>query len=207
MARLSEIKGVLIEGTDFSGKSTTARIVAESLADAALRRCFVTEHPLVMFIDREARRYDDIETRDKFYTAALLMDLGLMETHLPSNFIVQDRHWFSQVGRNLFFHRDNPTLPVDEIVERHIPFRFNFYLTSDLSSKRNRASRRSSNSPRDSFLAANPKAHQQFDEFHLRLFPASENWQVLDNSNMSPEETARVIISSIESVHSQHETT
>ncbi len=198
MIRPSEINGVLIEGTDFSGKSTIAQIVTGYLAGSALRRCFLTEHPLVMFIDREARRYDDIATRDKFYTSALLMDLVLLPDHRPDAFVVQDRHWLSQVGRNLFFHRDNTDFPVEEIIANHVPFRYNFYLSSDIASKQHRASCRKANSPRDSLLAANPDIHQRFDEFHRSLFPQKERWQVLDNSNLTAEQAAREIISAIE---------
>jgi thymidylate kinase len=196
--RPSEINGVLIEGTDFSGKTTIARIVNGYLTGSVLRRCFLTEHPLVMFIDREARRYDDLETRDKFYTSALLMDLILLPDHRPEAFVVQDRHWLSQVGRNLFFHRYKTDFPVDEIVANHIPFRYNFYLSSDMASRQYRASCRKPNSPRDSLLAANPDIHQRFDEFHLSLLPQQESWHVLDNSSLSAEQTAREIISTIE---------
>lgn len=198
MARPREINGVLIEGTDFSGKSTVARIIAGCLADAVLRRCFLTEHPLVMFIDLEAKRYDDIATRDKFYTSALLMDLHLLPRHAPNVFVVQDRHWLSQVGRNRFFHPNKVEFPVDEIIANHIPFRFNFYLSSDMASKKHRATCRNPSSPRDRFLANNPEIHQRFDEFHLPLLPQDEHWQVLDNSQLSAEQAAQQILAAIE---------
>jgi hypothetical protein len=186
------IDGVLIEGVDYIGKTSVARRVTELLAEsrgaAELGRCWVGQSGLVTFLEAEAARFDDMLTRDRYYSAALVVDLATLTP--PSTFRVQDRHWLTQVGRNAFFHPGLEIVPAGCFERTHIPFTHNVVLTSSKAAKADRATQREPKSPRDRYLRANPDVHQAYEDFLLTLLPPEENWFVLDTTGKSIDEVA-----------------
>lgn len=193
---MEPIDGVLIEGVDFVGKTTVARrltqLVNELARPASLGRCYVQPSPLTAFLENEAAKYDDMRTRDYYYSAALVADLSMLTP--PDDYRVQDRHWLTQVGRNAFFYPGEQMMPGEYVFEAHRPFGHNVLLTSTAATKAQRAERRAATSPRDRFLRANPGLHQDYESFLRTLLPAEEDWLMLDTTDCSVEEVSRQIL-------------
>lgn len=189
------ISGVLIEGVDFIGKTSVASRLVEVLESkgrpATMRKCYMSGAPLVEFLDQQATMYDSMLERDSYYSAAILLDLLLFRP--LDRFLVQDRHWLSQVGRNLFFHPDRQLIPNGFLETHHIPFAFNVLLTSDLEAKLARSRGRPSKSPRDRYLRKHPAAHQEYEMFLTRLLPTEEDWVVLDTTGKTVDEVVESI--------------
>jgi thymidylate kinase len=193
------IEGVLIEGVDFVGKTTVSRRLVQALVtegqDAALRQCYMSGSPLVRFLDEEAKRYDSMLVRDRYYSAAIVLDLQLAR---PSDaFLVQDRHWLSQLGRNRFFHPEEALIPAGYLEQTHVPFRHNVLLVCDIQDKHERTEGRAVKSPRDRYLRENPAIHQAYEEFLRSLIPSGEDWIVLDTTGRNVEEVVQELRTSL----------
>ncbi|NTX51176.1 hypothetical protein HUA74_21775 [Myxococcus sp. CA051A] len=195
------IHGLLIEGTDYAGKTTVCKLLGARLTAAGLParlgHCYVFDMPILDHFLAEAKRTPDLLEIDWFYSANILLDLARCHRGLPSGFLVQDRHWLSQVGRNRFFHPDVSGLPSQLIWDEHLPFAFNYYLTSTPKAKRERALLRPSKSVRDTYLRDNPERHQAYDEYLVSLLPAEERWTVVDTSELRPEQVAERIATDV----------
>ncbi|HEY3821975.1 MAG TPA: hypothetical protein VGL81_32635 [Polyangiaceae bacterium] len=192
------IRGLLIEGTDYAGKTTVCSLVAAALQARGVAthvgHCYVHDATILDHFLAEAKKSTDLLQIDWYYTANILLDLGECRRRLPEAFVVQDRHWLSQVGRNEFFHASEPRLPTRTIWDLHLPFEHNFYLASDLVTKRARSALRPAKSVRDRYLRENPERHQQYDEFLRHLLPEAESWTVIDTSPLTPAEVASRIV-------------
>lgn len=194
----TQVPGILIEGSDYAGKSTVARLLAEQLQEGGAvfetGKCYLTRNPVVAFLDDEARRHDDLLVRDKYYSAAIMCDLEAAKMFPPKCFRIQERHWLSQLGRNLFFHPDIPLIPDGYLEQRHLTFTIQILLYSDVASKNRRVGSRPPASPRDRLLLGDPALHQAYDDFIKSLLPPTEEWLILDISDASPKEvTVRIL--------------
>lgn len=191
------LPGVLIEGSDYAGKSTIARIVFDNLQGDKLTvetaKCYLSRNPTVCFLDAEAQRHDDLLVRDQYYSAAIVCDLESARICPPSQFRVQERHWLSQLGRNLFFHPKLKLIPDGYLESRHLSFTTQVMLYSDIASKKRRCHSRPPASPRDRLLLGDPGLHQAYDEFIRSILPSAERWSVIDISEASPAEVASEI--------------
>jgi thymidylate kinase len=196
------VEGVLVEGVDYIGKTTACGRLAELLTARGVpvreNRCYLVRDPLITFLEDRASESDDPEIRDGYYSAAISADMlaaraGIHDDELASRWIVQDRHWLTQIGRNRFFAREGEPLPSTALELSHVPFTHNVLLQSNVAAKRARAAARPPKSPRDRLLAENPRLHQQYDDFLRGLLP-EENWLVLDTSGLSTEETCARIL-------------
>ncbi len=187
-----DLAGILIEGSDYAGKSTVARLLVNQLrlegVTVTTGKCYLTSNPVVTFLDEEARRYDDLLVRDKYYSAAIVCDLECARESPAVDFRVQERHWLSQLARNLFFHPTLRLLPDGYLEQRHLAFATQIMLFSDRASKRRRCHSRPPASPRDRLLLADAGLHQAYDEFIKSLLPVTEKWSIIDISDASPEE-------------------
>lgn len=190
------IHGVLVEGVDFVGKTIVCEKLARDLSSdgvpVRLNKCYLERWPMIEFFEAQAKQHDSMLERDWYYSAAIVFDIALFAE--PREFIVQDRHWLTQVGRNRFFHPAALELiPQGFLEQRHVPFQHNVMLTSNLETKLKRCRSRESVSPRDRYLAANPHLHQEYERFLLDLIPADESWLVLDTSERTVEGIATAI--------------
>jgi thymidylate kinase len=190
------IDGVLIEGVDYVGKTSVATRMVELLTErgtpASLGKCYLRRTPLIEFLEEQAKRTESMLERDWYYSAAIMADLYAFEP--PGTFVVQDRHWLTQVGRNRFFHPGLELIRPGLLEERHHPFRFNVLLTSSLEAKLERSRSRPPNSPRDRYLAERPTLHQDYEQSLVDLLPASERWTVLDTTRMTIDEVAGAVL-------------
>jgi thymidylate kinase len=190
------IHGILIEGTEDSGKTTVSHLVARTLAEhgvaSQVGHGYVHGNRLLDRFLHAARTTSDLLEIDWYYSANMLLDLALCRRALPREFVVQDRHWLSQVGRNEFFHAAAP-LPTELIEAQHLPFAYNVYLKSDAATKRERASLRPPSSLRDAYLRKHADVHQRYDEYLERRLPRGERWSVIDTSGRTAEDVAALI--------------
>lgn len=192
------IKGLLIEGVDYSGKTSVANEVARVINDGgrkvARRNCFVNKHPIIERLVALASGSDGMEARDVIYTSALLLDLILPEPAADSEVLIQERHVLTQIGRNLFFYDDHQGWHIDDMRRLRRPFDRQVYLTSNIDTKRSRTRKRPAKSPRDALLASDPVLHQRYDEAMLQLLPKNEDWLVIDTSTLEVKEIASRIV-------------
>jgi thymidylate kinase len=190
------IKGILIEGTDFIGKTVVAQHLVRRLSDESVdvyhSQCFLEECSLIQFLLKEAKRHETLKERDYFYTSACLLDLNLPRRE--RGFRIQERHWLTQVGRNKFFYDTEFDTYTTEIARKHLLFSCQVYLTSDVTAKRRRSSSRPAKSPRDRLLANDPAVHQKYDDFVIGLLPPDEDWHVIDTSGLSIAEVGETIL-------------
>jgi thymidylate kinase len=194
------IYGLLIEGTEESGKTTVSHLVARTLAEHGIAsqvgHGYVHGNRLLDRFLAAARGTTDLLEIDWYYSANMLLDLALCRRALPREFVVQDRHWLSQVGRNEFFHAAAP-LPTELIEAQHLPFAYNVYLKSDAGTKRERATLRPPSSLRDAYLRKHSDVHQQYDEYLERRLPRAERWSVIDTTGRTPDEVAALIVAPV----------
>ncbi|MDJ1158078.1 hypothetical protein QNA08_07500 [Chelatococcus sp. SYSU_G07232] len=193
------VPGIAIEGVDYIGKTTVAEAILRRLTvppgapTVVYRKCYMSAAPLVRFLDERARLSDDLETRDWYYTAALMIDLQTLAP-VPGAIHLQERHWLTQLGRNAFFHGGKEIYPSERILAARTVFDLGVMLTSDLATKQERARGRLPGSPRDSLLASDPRLHQAYEDFVVGLVPRNEPWIVVDTTNRSPEAVASIIL-------------
>jgi thymidylate kinase len=194
------IDGILIEGSEQSGKTTVCHLVASALAEHGIAthvgHGYIHANRLLDRFLTASRKASDLLELDWYYSANILLDLTLCRRALPREFVVQDRHWYSQVARNEFFHGSAP-LPTELIEAQHIPFTYNVFLKSNLVTKLARARARRSTSMRDAYLRKRPVLHQSYDEYLERRLPRDERWQVIDTSALSPDEVAARIVAPV----------
>jgi len=198
------IHGVLVEGVDYIGKSSVCDHLAEVLGARDVRvrlnRCYLERNEVIRELERTAKTLDDAAARDLYYTAAISVDLLVAQETWSQDgpdapWLVQDRHWLTQVGRNRFFaYEHDGGVPIEPLAAVHIPFSHNVLLQSDSASKQARAGTRPPKSPRDRELRANPDRHQEYDRFLTTLVPEDENWLVLDTTGLTMHETAERIL-------------
>jgi thymidylate kinase len=190
------INGVLIEGVDFVGKTSAVSRLMEMMQSEGRSvesgKCYLRRTPVIDYLEAYAKSFWTMIDRDILYTAALLADLA---TYKPSpEFVVQERHWLTQIGRNQFFHPNRELVSRDTIERLRIPFEHNIFLKCDLKTKLTRCRSRPPDSPRDEYLAANPDAHQDFEALNISLIPAgTESWLILDTSDLTIDEVASKI--------------
>ena len=189
------INGVLLEGVDFVGKTTAALSLFRQLDADGIRckvnKCYANRCELIEFLEGQAGLSDSMLQRDWFYSAAILVDLFLLEKQ--ELFIVQDRHWLTQAGRNGFFAQETDIVEPKLLEEKHVPFKYNVLLTSSLEAKLERSKKRPPSSPRDRFLAQRPQLHQEYEEYLRTLIPDNENWFVLDTTDLAVDTVTKVI--------------
>jgi thymidylate kinase len=200
------IDGLLIEGTDYAGKTAVCQEVHRRLSQAGVPsrqgHCYVHDLPLLDHFLAKAKQTEDLLQIDWYYSANILVDLGLCQRQLPEDFLVQDRHWLSQVGRNRFFHPHASELPSALIDSLHLPFTHSVYLTSSIQTKRERAKLRPPKSPRDALLRKDARLHQAYDEYLISILPKQENWRIIDTSALSVDEVAARILKPLQGLAS-----
>ena len=122
--QIMQVNGVLIEGVDYVGKTSVAARLLELIRGEGQSvrpgKCYLRQSPVIDYLEARAKEHWTMIDRDWYYTAAILTDLAAYEPH--PEFVVQDRHWLTQLGRNLFFHPNQDLVSKNTIERLHIPF-------------------------------------------------------------------------------------
>lgn len=196
------IPGLLIEGTDYSGKTAVsdelARLMRERGYAVRRRACFLHAHPIIDGLLALAKASQRMDERDVCYTASILLDMTLPRLPAATGYLLQERHVLTQIGRNTFFYDDDVRWQVAELRRIRRPFSSQVYLTSDLAAKRLRTRSRPPKSPRDALLAGDPQLHQRYDDYLRDTLPAGEGWLVIDTSALGIAEVAGRILAHLE---------
>jgi thymidylate kinase len=196
--RLPAVRGLLIEGVDYAGKTTIMDGLAERLESQRCsvfrRACFMHEHPIIEALLGLAKASDRMDVRDTCYTSSILLDLTLPPLPSLPGYLLQERHTLTQIARNTFFYDDRVRWQVDTMMRLRRRFTCQIYLTSDLATKRIRTRTRPPKSPRDALLANDPSLHQKFDDFSRNSLPADEDWLIVDTSGRNVPHICRQIL-------------
>ncbi|WP_315792652.1 MULTISPECIES: hypothetical protein [unclassified Bradyrhizobium] len=189
------LNGIVIEGTDFVGKTTLANNLLGCLARFGLnafhRKCFLSKEPIIQFLSAPSEGRS-LEESDWMLTAAYLLD-DINPRELD-NFAIQERNWISQVARNRFFHGEKFVEYSRRIEQRHYQFSTQIYLHSCIDAKRARAASRPPKGTRNALLSSDPVLHQEFDEFSMSILPKNEQWLIVDTSSLSPVDVCNIVL-------------
>lgn len=190
----NSIYGVLIEGVDYSGKTSVAKCLCNRLLSEGINARYQHGYlfrscPINKFLTTQSIKADQSTIKDWFNTTSVLIDLlmfPVMQKELLTSFIIQDRQWLTALSRQKFYHKEIEFLTPNLIETSHIPFNHNVYLTCSIKEKRKRVKKRPASSLRDQFLIKNIELHQEFDEFIVsNLIPEDERWLVIDTSGLT----------------------
>ncbi|MEY9878193.1 methylmalonyl-CoA mutase cobalamin-binding subunit [Streptacidiphilus sp. MAP12-33] len=210
------IRGILLEGLNFAGKSSTAVALASLLrahgCDVAVRHCHVSDDPVVRQLQGEAKaavratgsgRFPDPELLRGFNTlksAQTLID-SVLAAATPyaagagGPILVQDRHWFSQYCSNEFFNPGEGLL-ASVWRDHHAPcFTVQAYLTCAPAERRRRAGGRDGDTHGlNSYLRHHLDRLADLDTFSLRIIGEDPRWTVLSTDDHSPAEIAHRLL-------------
>jgi thymidylate kinase len=200
--KLDCVDGLLIEGVDYSGKTSVTdelvRLLARRSQPTVRRACFLNEHPIIDALLSLAKASNSMEARDVCYTSSLLHDLRMPSLPRPAGYLLQERHVLTQIGRNTFFYDDPERWQVPSMQAMRLAFTCQVYLWSNIEAKRSRTRSRPPKSPRDAMLADDPTLHQRYDDVMRGMLPKGERWLMIDTSNSTVEAVAQIVLAHID---------
>jgi len=207
--------GILIEGHEYSGKTTLARRVADGLRrrgrTVRASHGTLTHDPLVrslldealaIFEGAEQRDFRDAQTWRRFNSrrsAQLVLDTELFTQTQPGpgEVLVQDRYWLPQYAFNQYFTPAEGYLSPAWIASRIPTFTVQVYLTCDTAARRRRAATRDGDSakhPLNAFLRRHLDEVTGLDRFTATLVEDSPHWLVLRSDRLSPQEITDTVL-------------
>lgn len=172
------LPGILIEGLNYSGKTTVANLVIEMLEKEATSvdagRCYVSGAPEVSGLQERAfaslvgplpDRFPDADfmrTFNALRSAQMIADAELASP-VPPTLRVQDRYWFTQHCNNEFFTPDGRYLSPYWIAHQAPRFTVQVYLTCTQEAREHRSRER-----------VRPESHRlnEYQRAHVGRFPA-----------------------------------
>ncbi|WP_128092208.1 hypothetical protein [Streptomyces resistomycificus] len=211
------VPGILIEGHEYSGKSTLAHQVADGLRrrgrTARASHATLTPDPVVrslldealtVFAGSEHHDFRHPPTWRRFNalrSAQLILDTELFSRPAagpqPGEILVQDRYWLTQYAFNQYFTPAEGYLSKTWVASRVPRFAVQVYLTCDTESRRRRAAARDGNSakhPLNAFLRRHLDDVAGLDRFTARLVQDNPHWLVLPSEGLSPQEMADAVL-------------
>ncbi|MFF1659160.1 hypothetical protein [Streptomyces sp. NPDC058255] len=220
----STVYGVLLEGNNYSGKSSVARALGQKLTargdTVRQRHCYVVDSEASMDLQRQAfdavkgwegRPYPDADLLRGFNvrkSAQILVDSGLIrESAADLNsgaIVIQDRHWFTQYCSNEFFNPGEGLLS-EAWLCRHAPrFTVQVYLTCTQEERERRARLRIG--PEKHNLNAYQRAHlselASYDAFCRSVIEDDLSWQIIETDQLPPEAVADSILHTFDAARS-----
>ncbi|WP_405880992.1 hypothetical protein OG747_21740 [Streptomyces sp. NBC_01384] len=209
------VPGILIEGHEYSGKSTLAQRVADGLRlrGLAVRASHGTltrdplgrsllDEALTVFEGTEHHEFRHPETWRRFNSrrsAQLILDTELFGElgPGPGEILVQDRYWLPQYAFNQYFTPAEGYLSEAWTASRVPRFAVQVYLTCDTATRRRRAATRDGDGakhPLNAFLRRHLDEVAGLDRFTTGLVQDSPHWLVLRSDRLSPEEMTDVVL-------------
>lgn len=177
------IPGLLIEGEDYSGKSTVAKLLLPKLQEKlgkiiVYNHYYLSSDDVISCLIEQARSGVSGITKRKLFAAAAMIDYDLFEIQ-PNTFYLQDRNWLSHINGNQFLNHDI-------ILKKRFAFEYNIFLTVDLQEQKRRMN---PNTPIKN-------SHYTIKEIK-QLIPSTENWHFINTTQKIPLEVANKILSLI----------
>ncbi|MFD9004272.1 hypothetical protein ACFV0T_25505 [Streptomyces sp. NPDC059582] len=209
------VPGILIEGHEYSGKSTLARQVSDGLRRRAptVRAAHATlsGDPLVRsLLDEALSVFDGAEHHDFRHpptwrrfnsrrSAQLILDTDLFGRRrpVPGEILVQDRYWLAQYAFNQYFTPAEGYLSPAWIASCVPRFAVQVYLTCDAATRRRRAAARDgakAKHPLNAFLRRHLDDVARLETFTTTLVHDSPHWLVLASDRLSPQEMTDAVL-------------
>lgn len=197
------VNGLLIEGLNYSGKTTLARAVADILASRGVKvgsgHCFLCAEPVVeslqdlSFNGLSGKKPDGfpdpvmMRPFNAFRSAQIMADSQFAALRTwQDGVLVQDRQWLSQVCNNEFFTPGEGFLS-PEWIARHAPrFTVQVYLTCSPEVRLERAEKRSrpDSHALNTYLRANVDSFPEFERTCLELVEKHGGFEVVDTDDL-----------------------
>lgn len=189
------LNGILIEGIDFSGKSSVCKLLGEKLTKAGIATetnyCYLSTHPLVSFILKKAIESTDIEEESNYHACATILDRVLFRPK-PGTFYIQDRNWYTQACWLKFFAKNYA--PENYLFNTHQKFKWNVFLTISYDTLKGRYEQRLKKSSLNKLLFENQDTFIKYTDLCLSHFPDDEKWIVINTDYLSVEQVTEKIL-------------
>ncbi|MGW1728821.1 hypothetical protein ACWCQK_38900 [Streptomyces sp. NPDC002306] len=210
-AHHARLRGVLLEGLNFAGKTTTATRLAALLRErghqAHQRHCHICDTDATRSLQTRAKASVGAHTGRPFPDPGLLRPFNalksaqmLLDSELATDcaytaaqgpVLVQDRHWFTQYCNNAFFTPGEGYLS-DAWARTCAPrFTVQAYLTCSPAERARRAGRRDGDAHGlNAYLRAHPDGLAALDRFCVDQITDDPSWTVLSTDTRSPDDIA-----------------
>ncbi|MGW1728823.1 hypothetical protein ACWCQK_38910 [Streptomyces sp. NPDC002306] len=213
------VPGVLIEGHEYSGKSTLARHVTHALrrrgASVRAGHATLTPDPLVRLLLDDAlavfataphHGFRHPPTWRRFNSrrsAQLVLDTDLFHRQPPDprTLLVQDRYWLAQHAFNTYFTPGQDYLSQAWTASRAATFTVQVYLTCDAATRRRRAAARDGDGakhPLGAFLRRHLDDVAALETFTTALVKDRPDWLVLHSDRFSPQEMTDAVLARLD---------
>jgi hypothetical protein len=213
-------RGILLEGLTDVGKSELGKALLRLLelrgVPARYSHCWIRPNALNEAVHQRAFDSFDGARSENFpdpdllrafnvhRSAHVMMD-SYLAIHTPPRlgddaFLIQDRHWFSQLCHNEFFNPGEGFLSREWIATSAPTFGLHAYLTCSEASRAARAKMPREQPPhalRAYFRRHNDELHR-FDEFSMTLIRDDPIWSIVSTDVDLPDELAVKLISDYE---------
>lgn len=212
------INGILLEGIDYSGKTTVAKLLSQKLQErkfnvkighgelaASELNKFLMQEGLKLLDNHIPAAFPDsrfMEPLVKMHIASLMIDsTKTKETikHLnrQQTFLIQDRYVLTLQCMQKFF-TPNLNLPEQTVItNNYVPFKYNVYLTCDAETRnkrmKNNISIKVPNKIEKYFFAHLDKL-QNYDNLCRSMVKDDPTWLVIDTGNLTVEQVADIIL-------------
>lgn len=187
------IHGLLVEGADYTGKSTICTLLTRRLQTENINvqhnHCFLNSDSIVHFLYEQGSTTQDLHQALHFFAAGILVDVDLF---VPKKdiFYIQDRNWLTFHCITELFKEKIPIIPNNFILDKHIPFKWNVLLVSDPETKKKRFEKRTKRTAFNQYFFENPNELQKYEQLLKQKIPENENWLIIDTSKTTAEEVA-----------------
>ena len=216
-----EINGLLLEGGEYSGKTSVANALEKMLTQKGLKitrgHAVLTRSPVIMMLNKEAfrslPRHIPLAFPDKNFfkrfnglrTAQLMLDMVAAQEQLskftgPDTFLIQDRHWHSQKFMNLFFSPGALDGETRWLEAHQIKFKHKVYLTCAHKTRLQRSKKYpkyGAFAALDEYFLFHVAKVDIFDQFCIDLIQKEGGWIIMDTTGKKPEEIAQDILDQI----------
>ncbi|HLD04096.1 MAG TPA: hypothetical protein VJG90_00090 [Candidatus Nanoarchaeia archaeon] len=188
---------VTFEGTDYTGKTETAKLVVDILSrnhsdirynSGILHPCRTSEQLETMA--REA----DSQQKELLYTMAFLMDAELDAYIGRGVLVVQDRYWPSVVAWGRFLNEERSIHRVMDKNQLFLQPVATIHLTCSYKEKAKRFEKREFRSPLDKALMSDPLKMSTLEDEISTVLRGLSNVKLIDTTDLSQEETADEVI-------------
>lgn len=180
------MKIVAFEGSDYSGKTTTAKILADRWHGMTynMGNIFAREEENNLKFDNEIQR-------EAYYTANFMLDKNRMTKN--DRIILQDRYWMSVVAYGRFLNGVNSIHHNVDMSNWMIKPDIVVYLSCSIPEKIRRSEIRGVRSVLDNYLLSNPSRIKDLEfEIAKTIMPFSKVLKV-DTTNKSKDEVANIV--------------
>jgi hypothetical protein len=210
------LRGVLLEGLNFAGKSTTAARLTTLLrargTEVHSRHCYVCDTDGTQALQLRAKSSVGGSTGRPFPDPDLLRPFNVMksaqmlidsELATDSGYaagaagpaLVQDRHWFTQYCNNQYFNPGEGYLSDAWVAACAPRFTVQAYLTCSPAERERRAGRRDGDAHGlNCYLRANPEGIAALDAFCVERIADDPSWLVLTTDELSQDEIAALLL-------------